>query len=228
MAGAGSAELAGRVNAVLDALAVGELEGRLLLTSLADGSLRELVDAQGRSCQAAAVQALLRLGFPWALEIDPETLVWFRRAQLPRRRSSPRLTWALALVTVLGSGLGVGAYFFGAQASLIAPATQLVPLEVRPVRVAPTAAEREARQRQVVENSRTRFQGCVDRSSKDWIPDAVTLEFKVLPSGFVEKVTVPPSEQQTSFGACLVEVGLGLKFPSSDVETSLSVPLRIR
>jgi len=67
--------LAERINHQLDTLEVGG-EGRrvadLLHQFLEGGHLAGLEDASGRTCRAAATEALLRLGFPFALEVRPE------------------------------------------------------------------------------------------------------------------------------------------------------------
>ncbi|MBJ6761038.1 hypothetical protein JGU66_09705 [Myxococcaceae bacterium JPH2] len=61
---------------------VKQAEGReaadLLHGLLEGGVLADLEDAQGRTCRAAAVEGLLTLGFPFALEVRPEDLAHLR------------------------------------------------------------------------------------------------------------------------------------------------------
>jgi hypothetical protein len=45
---------------------------------LETGKLEGLVDSRGRSCRAVAVESLLALGFPYALEVRPEDLEHLR------------------------------------------------------------------------------------------------------------------------------------------------------
>lgn len=78
---AGRAALAAKLNARLDALAAegGSREVADLLEQLLEsGQLEGLADAEGRSCRAAATEALTRLGFPFALEVRPEDLAHLR------------------------------------------------------------------------------------------------------------------------------------------------------
>jgi len=75
-----------------------------LLRLLETGRLTGLVDAAGRSCRAAAVEALLSLGFPYALEVRPEDLEHLRADARQRKqaRGRPR-----GLMAVWVGGLGV-------------------------------------------------------------------------------------------------------------------------
>lgn len=99
---------AARVNSALADLSASEANGRALLRLLeAPETLDDLVDAQGRPCRLEAVRALLRLGYPWALEIDPDTLAWFR-AQERSRRGRPLLVLGLLTAGILAAGGLVG------------------------------------------------------------------------------------------------------------------------
>ncbi|NOJ78868.1 hypothetical protein HNV28_11025 [Myxococcus xanthus] len=73
------------------------------LRLLESGRLSGLVDAKGRTCRAAAVEALLSLGFPYALEVQPEDLAHLRANTLQRKthRLKPG-----ACVAVLVGGIG--------------------------------------------------------------------------------------------------------------------------
>ncbi|QSQ18315.1 hypothetical protein JY572_19340 [Myxococcus landrumensis] len=88
------AEAAARLNEVLVELASGGGERQVADTLhrlLAGGKLEGLVDAEGRSCRAVAVEALLSLGFPYALEVEPEDLHHLRSnaSSRPRRNKGP-------------------------------------------------------------------------------------------------------------------------------------------
>lgn len=70
-------DVAGRLNQLLDDMARegGSRQVADVFHGLLDGgALEGLVDARGRTCHAAAVEGLLSLGFPYALEIRPEDL----------------------------------------------------------------------------------------------------------------------------------------------------------
>ncbi|WP_164007508.1 hypothetical protein [Pyxidicoccus trucidator] len=74
-------ELALRLNSLLGQMAAegGDRQVADTFHRLLDsGKLEGLVDTQGRSCRAAAVEALLSLGFPYALEVRPEDLEHLR------------------------------------------------------------------------------------------------------------------------------------------------------
>jgi hypothetical protein len=96
---------AGRVNGLLGALKPREENGRLLLDLLETDALAGLRDATGKLCRQEAVRALLRLGFPWALEIDPDTLDWFRSVESPGGRRGRLVALALVLLAALGGGV---------------------------------------------------------------------------------------------------------------------------
>ncbi|MCE9669447.1 hypothetical protein LY474_16675 [Myxococcus stipitatus] len=74
---------------------------------LASGQLTGLVDAQGRSCRAVAVEALLSLGFPYALEVDPDDLKHLRaNVGLTPARARSLLDFGPGVpATVLASGV---------------------------------------------------------------------------------------------------------------------------
>lgn len=64
-------------------------QARAVLALFEEHWLRPVADGSGALVRAEAVSALLRLGYPWALQIDPDDLVWFR-AQ-PVRKTPTRL-----------------------------------------------------------------------------------------------------------------------------------------
>jgi hypothetical protein len=80
---------AARINQQLDTLEAGG-SGRqvadLLHELLESGRLAGLEDAEGRTCRAAATEALLRLGYPFALEVRPEDLEHLRGLDKDGRR----------------------------------------------------------------------------------------------------------------------------------------------
>lgn len=81
-------ELAGKINRALEALPrsmPAREAADLILTRLGDRSLEDLADANGMTCRAAAVGVLLELGFPYALEIEPDDLEHYRQVTTPRR-----------------------------------------------------------------------------------------------------------------------------------------------
>jgi hypothetical protein len=73
--------LAGHLNRNLEALASegGSREvADLLLHLLESGRLEGLADAEGRTCRGVAVETLVGLGYPYALEVRPEDLEYLR------------------------------------------------------------------------------------------------------------------------------------------------------
>jgi hypothetical protein len=98
-------ELAGRINGELEALARGggsREVADVLLGLLEGGKLRGLEDASGRSCQAVAVESLLSLGFPYALEVRPEDLASLRELEA---EEAPGWRRALVPLAVLLAGI---------------------------------------------------------------------------------------------------------------------------
>ncbi|QSQ19833.1 hypothetical protein JY651_31695 [Pyxidicoccus parkwayensis] len=92
-------DIALKLNTVLEEMAseggsrpVADTFHRLLET----GKLEGLVDSQGRSCRAVAVESLLALGFPYALEVRPEDLEHLRSSGR-RRGMSPAIPGAMLL-----------------------------------------------------------------------------------------------------------------------------------
>jgi hypothetical protein len=97
--------LAAQLGAQLEALGEGggsREVADLLLHLLEGGRLEGLVERGGRTCRSAAVEALTRLGFPYALEVRPEDLDHLRA--WTRRRRGPVLPSGVVPTGVLGVG----------------------------------------------------------------------------------------------------------------------------
>jgi hypothetical protein len=110
--GEGRLRLAGVLN---DLLRRGPSEGdreafaQQIIEKLDDEAFHELYDAEGISCRAVAVEALLALGFPHALNLWPDDLEYYR-ALKPSNTGSPTLR-AMAVVTGVLAALFALAFF---------------------------------------------------------------------------------------------------------------------
>jgi hypothetical protein len=97
--------VAARINRQLDTLEAGDAGRQVadLLHQLLEGDqLAGLEDAEGRTCRAAATEALLRLGYPFALEVRPEDLEHLRSLD----KGAGGLPWtSWAALGTLGAGL---------------------------------------------------------------------------------------------------------------------------
>ncbi len=95
--------LARRINRLLDQMA---LEGGSrhvadwLHHLIESGRLEGLADAAGHSCHETAIQGLLSMGFPYALEVRPEDLQRVR----PRKKTSGRNVFLTAAATSVAAG----------------------------------------------------------------------------------------------------------------------------
>jgi hypothetical protein len=96
----GEGRALGRLHAALNTLLPSERAATALLSMLEQGAFDHLQTADGTQTRALAIAALLRQGYPWALQIHPDHLTWYRRAQ----RSAIRLK----ILNLLGS-FSVGA-----------------------------------------------------------------------------------------------------------------------
>lgn len=90
----------------------------LLLSLLEDPELRDYTGSDGRRVRTLAVEALLALGYPYALEIPPEALAQARpaaagAAQEPRTPVAGLFTGGLALLTQVLLGLWGGGLALG-------------------------------------------------------------------------------------------------------------------
>lgn len=105
-------QLAGRLNAQLKRRpADAERDGwaQFLLEKLDDEAFHDLYDEGGLSCRAAAVEAVLSLGFPFALHLDPDDLDYLRTVK--PSRSAPGAWRAMAVVTGVLAALFALAFF---------------------------------------------------------------------------------------------------------------------
>jgi hypothetical protein len=104
-------ELAGRLNAVLRSPPEVDREAwaQFLLEKLDDEAFHDLYDTDGVSCRAVAVEAVLALGFPFALHLEPDDLDYLRTVTPAR---SGAAGWrAMALVTGVLAALFALAFF---------------------------------------------------------------------------------------------------------------------
>ncbi len=81
------------------ALTPTEENAKALLKLLDEGAFNELRADDGSPTRELAVETLLRLGYPWALQIHPDELAWYREAISTSRRNK----WLL-LLGVFGLG----------------------------------------------------------------------------------------------------------------------------
>ncbi len=93
------------VNRALAALATAtdkDRQAALLLEMLDDEALHGLEDEDRVPCRAVAVEALLAIGYPWALQLEPEDVQFLRDHPAQRRRGVP-------INRIAGGAAGLGA-----------------------------------------------------------------------------------------------------------------------
>ena len=83
----------------LTQLSPSEENAKVLSRLIDDGAFHELVGDDGTLMRELAVETLLRLGYPYALQIHPDELAWYRNLHFVRRRNK----W-LVLLTIFGVG----------------------------------------------------------------------------------------------------------------------------
>lgn len=101
----GRAQLAQDINAALRDLERQEPSREVadfLLMQLESGALAGLVDPKGRGCRATAVEALISMGFPYALEVSPDDLEHLR-AEKGATALRPPVAAGLGLVFLAGA-----------------------------------------------------------------------------------------------------------------------------
>jgi hypothetical protein len=104
-AGAERVALAWHLNRELEALGAegGSREvADLLLQLLESGRLEGLEEAEGRTCRGVAVETLVGLGYPYALEVRPEDLEFLRHQTRPPQTGL--LSKGALAAGVLGAG----------------------------------------------------------------------------------------------------------------------------
>lgn len=75
------------LRAALSTLAPSDAHGRALSKLLDDGAFNDLIADDGSLTRELAVEALLRLGYPWALQVHPDELAWYRSSVSQRARN---------------------------------------------------------------------------------------------------------------------------------------------
>ncbi|MCC6337053.1 MAG: hypothetical protein IT380_24050 [Myxococcales bacterium] len=78
-----------------------EENGKELLVLLDADAFAGLSDEHGRPLKLEALLALLRMGYPWALQVKPEDLAWLREQQRPYWRRHWKGLLVLGLWTAL-------------------------------------------------------------------------------------------------------------------------------
>ena len=105
-------EVVTQLNEALRTLLPIEANGEALLKLLDEGALTDLRSEDGTSARLLGVEALLRLGYPWAVRIHPDELAWYRETLAARRRRR-----ILVVLSTLAVAAGSALYllrFFGA------------------------------------------------------------------------------------------------------------------
>lgn len=103
-------------------------DARALIEGLEQRRFDGLVDGQGRTLRQLAIEALLRLGYPWALQVNPTDLDWYRSHA--REKKPPRRLPLVTLLAVLAALAGLGGAGWWALSALSAPPPASVPLPV--------------------------------------------------------------------------------------------------
>jgi hypothetical protein len=80
-----------------------------LLEQLEEGSLMELRDKQGWTCHAAAVEAVIEMGYPHALALQPDDVEFLNAEKLKR----PTRLWPLTIAAGLGLTASVALALLG-------------------------------------------------------------------------------------------------------------------
>ncbi len=77
---------------------------RAVLQMLDEPAFKAAFDVDGVSCRVSAVNTLLELGYPWALEVHPDDLAFYRQ----KTQAAPRgRRWLIAgAIALIAAGLG--------------------------------------------------------------------------------------------------------------------------
>ena len=89
----------------LETLTPTEETGKLLVRLLDEGAFNELRADDGSPTRELAVETLLRLGYPWALQIHPDELAWYRGAEATRKRNKYLLLIGIGALAALAEVL---------------------------------------------------------------------------------------------------------------------------
>ncbi len=122
--------LAASVTALVEALQKvrpgpdAEANGRAVLGVLDEPRLVQAVDGSGREVRVEAVGALLRLGYPWALQMDPAHLEHYRAATARKGRSR---WWPWVLLAALLAAGGGFAIWLSTASLLTVPTVRSAP-----------------------------------------------------------------------------------------------------
>lgn len=118
----------GRLGARLEHLTAADSpdDARTLIEGLEQRRFDGLVDGQGRPLRQLAIEALLRLGYPWALQVNPADLDWYRSHA--RDKTPPRRLLLLTLLAVL-AGLGGAGWWALSTSRAPPPAAAPLPME---------------------------------------------------------------------------------------------------
>ena len=133
-----------RINTLLGSLStVSSLEERPVLARavlgwLDDPAFKAAFDVDGGSCRVNAVGMLLAFGYPWALELHPDDLAFYRQKT---KGVSARARWVVVgLVALLMAGFGMA--LAGSQTQRPRPPAPIV--APRHVEVVPTVVDFDA------------------------------------------------------------------------------------
>ncbi len=104
-----------KVNGVLAAIVAKGVEAehratvaKAILEVLEERHFKLATDANGLSCRSQAVAAVIALGYPWALQLHPDDLAFYREKSKPSRTGR----WAaLAIALAMAAG-GLGAAWY--------------------------------------------------------------------------------------------------------------------
>lgn len=91
----------------LEVLGPSEPNATLLLRLLDEGAFNELRSDDGSLTRELAVETLLRLGYPWALQVHPDELAWYRASVFLRKRNK-----LLLLLAVLSAAGAIAAFLY--------------------------------------------------------------------------------------------------------------------
>jgi hypothetical protein len=105
--GSPPAELTPRVVAWLESAPASEANAKELLALLDGDAFAGLSGPDGRPLKVAALLALLRMGYPWALQVRPEDLAWLRTQERPFWRRNVKEIIAVALWVALAIEVAV-------------------------------------------------------------------------------------------------------------------------